>query len=128
MNIEIPLTIWRKRGIILEDYVFKDMSAYQLCIHYKVKLRYVQKLIDLYEDRTQPVTMQIVAPITANEVVPPNVYLDNLAYFMIKNKMMWLAERLGEHNGNVSAMCEANFLSRKFFYDAEKLYNDTFKK
>lgn len=124
----IPNEIYAMRGDILEDYVYLDMSLSQLVVKHKVKERYIRKLIELYEDKTAPVTLSFALPPAKSEYLPPNIITDNYENYMLKCKMQYLDTALFVNNNNIMQMANAEKFDRKHFYKTLRLYNDTFKK
>jgi len=124
----IPNEVYAMRGDILEDYVYLDMSLSQLVVKHKVKERYIRKLIELYEDKTAPVTLSFALPPAKSEYLPPNIITDNYENYMLKCKMQYLDTALFVNNNNIMQMANAEKFDRKHFYKTLRLYNDTFKK
>lgn len=124
----IPNEIYAMRGDILEDYVYLDMSLSQLVVKHKVKERYIRKLIELYEDKTDPVTLSFALPPAQSEYLPPNIITDNYKHYMLKCKMQYLETALYANDNNKVKMANAEKFGPKHFYKTLRLYNETFKK
>ena len=124
----IPNDVYAMRGKILEDYVYLDMSLSQLVRKHEVKERYIRKLIELYEDKTNPVTISFELPPAQSEYLLPNIITDNYEQYMLKCKMQYLETALYANDNNKVKMATAEKFERNHFYKTLRLYNDTFKK
>ena len=122
INISIPENIWQKRGVILEDYVFYDLSIYQLCTKHRAKRKVVEYLIQQYEATSAPVIMQIEA--YEDE---PNIDNDTLDAYIAKHKMMYLNRKIFIHGG-IDKACKHMHIAHSVFYDTLKDFKKTLLK